>query len=241
MKKNYTYAFLTVFIWSTLATIAKILLSDIPNLETLTISSVFAFLFLLGINIKNGKIQELRKYSLKDYGIMAGLGFLGLFLYSALYYYGITMLSSQEACIINYLWPIMLVVFSCIILKEKFTFIKGIAMLVIWLIVAVCSAIVGPMIEVWKPIQGAQWLGMIWLGVVIDAVAYLLWALALNGVENSAKIANFAYLTPFLSLLVSAVVLKEKIQMRAVVALIFIVGGILLQSFYERFQKDKAA
>ena len=295
MKKNYTYAFLTVFIWSTLATIAKILLSDIPNLETLAISSVFAFLFLLGINIKNGKIQELRKYSLKDYGIMAGLGFLGLFLYSALYYYGITMLSSQEACIINYLWPIMLVVFSCIILKEKFTFIKGIAMLcsfagivilstgnstmttgnaslgmiscivaaacyglfsvlnkkanydqniamlAIWLIVAVCSAIVGPMIEVWKPIQGAQWLGMIWLGVVIDAVAYLLWALALNGVENSAKIANLAYLTPFLSLLVSAVVLKEKIQMRAVVALIFIVGGILLQSFYERFQKDKAA
>ena len=72
-------------------------------------------------------------------------------------------------------------------------------------------------------------------------MAYLLWALALNGVENSAKIANLAYLTPFLSLLVSAVVLKEKIQMRAVVALIFIVGGILLQSFYERFQKDRAA
>ena len=295
MRKNYTYALLTVFIWSTLVTIAKILLSDIPNLETLAISSIFAFLFLLGINIKNGKIQELKKYSKKDYGIMAGLGFLGLFLYSALYYYGITELSSQEACIINYLWPIMLVIFSCIILKEKFTFIKGIAMLcsfagivilstgsgsmtsgntslgmiscivaaacyglfsvlnkkanydqniamlVIWLVVAVCSVIVGPRIEVWKPIQGAQWLGIIWLGVVIDAVAYLLWALALNGVENSAKIANLAYLTPFLSLLVSAVVLKEKIQMRAVVALIFIVGGILLQSFYERFQKDRAA
>ena len=295
MRKNYTYALLTVFIWSTLAAIAKILLSDIPNLETLAVSSVFAFLFLLAINIKNGTIRELSKYSVKDYGIMAGLGFLGLFLYSALYYYGITELSSQEACIINYLWPIMLVIFSCIILKEKFTFIKGIAMLcsfagivilstgsgsmtsgnaslgmiscivaaacyglfsvlnkkanydqniamlVIWLVVAACSAIVGPRIEVWKPIQGMQWLGIIWLGVVIDALAYLLWALALNGVENSAKIANLAYLTPFLSLLVSAVVLKEKIQMRAVVALIFIVGGILLQSFYERFQKDRAA
>ena len=90
MRKNYTYALLTVFIWSTLAAIAKILLSDIPNLETLAISSVFAFLFLLAINIKNGTMRELRKYSVKDYGIMAGLGFLGLFLYSALYYYGIT-------------------------------------------------------------------------------------------------------------------------------------------------------
>ena len=39
-------------------------------------------------------------------GIMAGLGFVGLFLYSALYYYGLMQLSSQEACIVNYLWPI---------------------------------------------------------------------------------------------------------------------------------------
>ena len=127
------------------------------------------------------------------------------------------------------------------VLNKKANYDQNIAMLVIWLVVAACSAIVGPRIEVWKPIQGMQWLGIIWLGVVIDAVAYLLWALALNGVENSAKIANLAYLTPFLSLLVSVVVLKEKIQMRAVVALIFIVGGILLQSFYERFQKDRAA
>ena len=128
MKKNYLYAFLTIFIWATMVAIAKMLLSDIPNLETLSVSSIFAFLFLLLINIKNGSIQELKKYSIKDYGIMAGLGFLGLFMYSALYYYGLTQLSSQEACIINYLWPIMLVIFSYIILKEKFTIIKAIAM-----------------------------------------------------------------------------------------------------------------
>ena len=104
---------------------------------------------------------------------------------------------------------------------------------VLWFAVAVCSAALGLMTEEWKPIEGMQWLGIIWLGVVIDAVAYLLWALALQGVENTAKIANLAYLTPFLSLVVSAVVLKEQVQMRALVALVFIVGGILLQSFYD--------
>lgn len=230
MKKNYIYALVTVFIWSTLAAVAKMLLADIPNLETLAVSSIFSFVFLLVFNIINGSIRELKKYSLKDYGIMAGLGFLGLFMYSALYYYGLKQLSSQEACILNYLWPIMLVIFSSIILKEKMTVAKGlamfcsffgiiilstgggstatgnvtagmiscivaaacyglfsvlnkkadynqnIAMMVIWFVTAICAGILGLITEEWKPIEGTQWLGMLWLGVVIDAVAYLLWA-----------------------------------------------------------------
>lgn len=181
----------------------------------------------------------------------------------------------------------MLVIFSCIILKEKLTFTKGFAMLcsfvgiiilslgngsfstgnttlgiisciiasacyglfsvlnkkanynqnismmVIWIVVAVCAMILGLITETWVPIKGIQWLGILWLGTVIDAVAYLLWALALKGVENTAKIANLAYLTPFLSLVVSAIFLKEKIQLRAFIALLFIIGGILLQNIYE--------
>ena len=293
MKKNYIYAFLTVSIWGTLAAVAKLLLSDIPNLQTLTVSSVFAFIFMLIINIKNGSVKKMKMYSAKDYVIMAALGFLGLFLYSALYYYGLTELSSQEACILNYLWPLMLVICSCIILKEKFTLTKAIAMIgsfagivilstgnnmtedkgavagivsciiaavcyglfsvlnkkfdynqnitmmVIWLAVAAFSAPLGLLTEEWKPIVGVQWLGMIWLGVVINAVAYLLWALALKGAENTAKIANLAYLTPFLSLIVSAVVLKEQITPRAIIALVFIIGGILLQSFCDRAKPEK--
>lgn len=287
MKKNYIYAVVAVLIWSTMAAMVKKMLYDIPNLETLSISSFFAFLFLLIVNLKNGVVKEMKKYSVKDYGIMSGLGFIGLFLYSALYYYGLAKLTSQEACILNYLWPIMLVIFSCIILKEKLTFAKGIAMLcsfvgiiilslgngsfstgnttfgiisciiasacyglfsvlnkkadynqnismmVIWIVVAVCSMVSGLMAETWVAIKGIQWLGIMWLGIVIDAVAYLLWALALKGVDNTAKIANLAYLTPFLSLVVSAIFLKEKIQLRAFIALLFIIGGILLQNIYE--------
>lgn len=287
MKRSYIYATTTVLIWATMAAMVKKMLFDIPNLETLSISSIFAFLFLLIVNIKNGAMREITKYSMKDYGIMSGLGFIGLFLYSALYYYGLAQLTSQEACILNYLWPMMLVIFSCVILKEKMTFIKGMAMvcsfigiiilslgsgshstgntalgiisciiaaacyglfsvlnkkadynqnismMIIWLVVAICSMILGVMTETWVPIKGAQWVGIVWLGVVIDAVAYLLWALALKGTENTAKIANLAYLTPFLSVLISAIFLKEKVQIRALIALVFIIGGILLQNLYE--------
>ena len=288
MKKSYIYAITTVLIWSTMAAIVKKMLYDIPSLEALSVSSVFSFLFLLLVNVKNGMIREMKHYSVKEYGIMSGLGFIGLFMYSALYYYGIANLSSQEACILNYLWPIMLVLFSCIILKEKITVMKivamgcsfvgiimlslgnsggaggntlggiiscivaaacyglfsvlnkkadmnqNITMMIIWLTVAVCALILGLMTENWVPIRGMQWLGIIWLGVVIDAVAYLLWALALKGTKNTAAIANLAYLTPFLSLIVSAVFLKERIELRAIAALVFIIGGILLQNIWER-------
>ena len=88
--------------------------------------------------------------------------------------------------------------------------------------------------EKWVMIRGTQWLGILWLGIVIDAVAYLFWALALKGTDNTASIANLAYLTPFLSVIVSAVFLHEKIQVKAIVALIFIVGGILIQNVLGR-------
>ena len=284
MRKNYLYAGITVMIWSTLATVVKIVLSDIPNFEALAVSGAFAFVFLLIVNILNGSIKEMAHYRIRDYLVMTGLGFLGLFMYSALYYYGIAVLSSQEACILNYLWPMMIVVFACVLLKERLTVRKviamvmsfagivvltigsggeasgnrllgviacvtaavcyslfsvlnkmhrlhqGVTMMWIWLTVAVCSAAAGLLFEQWQPIRGWQWAGVAWLGIVVNAVAYLLWAIALKGVDDSAKIANLAYLVPFLSIVLSAVVLGEQISVNAVIAVLLIVGGILLQS-----------
>jgi drug/metabolite transporter (DMT)-like permease len=108
-----------------------------------------------------------------------------------------------------------------------------------WLTVSLCSIGLGLFTEEWVMIKGSQWLGLIWLGVVVDAVAYLLWAKALKGADDSSKIANLAYLTPFLSIIVSAIVLKEEITLRALIALLFIVGGILFPTFFE-FVKKKA-
>ena len=265
MKKSYIYAGLTVLIWSTLATVVKLVLKDIPNFQALAISSAFAFVFLLILNIINGSIKEMKHYRIKDCLTMAGLGFLGLFMYSALYYYGIAELGSQEACILNYLWPMMIVIFACIILKERITVKKIIAMLMsfagivvltlssggassgnrlfgiiacvtaavcyglfsvlnkkhslnqnvtmmwIWFTTAVCSLVLSLIFENWQPIAGVQWLGIAWLGIVVNAVAYLLWAIALKGASDSAKIANLAYLVPFISIIISWLVLKEQI------------------------------
>lgn len=294
MKKSYIYAIITVFIWSTMAAVVKLMLYDIPNLQALSISSFLAAFFLLIMNVVGGKIKQMKTYTIKEYGIMSGLGFVGLFLYSALYYYGLAQLTSQVACILNYLWPMMLVLFSCIILKERVTVMKvvamgcsflgivilsagnsgvgaddnaalgmvsciiaaacyglfsvlnkkadfdqNIAMMIMWLVVGICALVAGLVTENWVHFTEKQWLGMFWLGVVVDAIAYLLWALALKGTQNTASVANMAYLTPFLSLLVSALLLKERIELQAVIALIFIIGGILLQSILEGKKDDR--
>lgn len=286
-KKQYIYGISAILMWSTLATVVKLVMTEIPNLEALSISSLIAFFFLVITNTINGKIKEFRKYSINEIAIMVFLGFIGLFMYSALYYQGIAMLSSQEACVLNYLWPIMIVLFSSIILKEKLTLAKllamicsfigtiilvsggsnntsenkapgviccilaaalyglfsvlnkkadynqNIAMTVIWLTTAIFSGVLGIITEKWVYIYAKEWIGIIWLGIFVDAVAYLLWAIALRTSKNTAEVANLAYLTPFMSVVISALVLDEKLNVRTILALVFIVGGILIQNIYE--------
>ena len=282
-KQSILFAIVSIAIWSTLSTVAKLVLNDLPDLETLGISSVFAFLLLLAALFITGKYKLLKTYSAKQYAEMAGLGFLGLFIYSALYYYALGPLTAGEACILNYLWPMMLVLFSCILLKEKMTLKKAAALLcsfagvmlisfggasekgvgrwigmaacivaaacyglycvlgkkrdfdqtvlltVVWFTVTVCCFVLGPFVETWTPVVGMQWVGLLWLGVFVNAAAYLTWGLALQKAKSTALVANLAYIVPFLSLLLSAAVLKEKISPAAVFALVLIVGGILLQ------------
>ena len=74
----------------------------------------------------------------------------------------------------------------------------------------------------------SQTVGMIWNGVICNALPYLTWALALD-LGNTAVIANLAYLTPFISLLCTHFVLGEKITVFSVLGLVLIVTGIAIQ------------
>ena len=68
-------------LWATLATAVKLVLKDIPSFEALAVSSAFAFVFLLIVNIVSGTIKLMKTYRFTDYLIMAALGFIGLFAY----------------------------------------------------------------------------------------------------------------------------------------------------------------
>ena len=285
-RKYYAFALVTVLLWSTSATAVKSLTEGLSSLCVLGYSSLFAAVFLLLLLVLRGQTGLLRRYGPGTYGALAGLGFLGMFLYSALYYTGIERLSAQEACILNYLWPVMIVLFSCLILKEPLTVRKTAAIvlsfsgvlvialfdliagggtlsgdylgmgacvlaavcyglfcvlhkkldldqtvgqIVFWGVTCLCAfalcAVRGELVLPALP----QWGGIAWLGVMVDGLPYLLWAVALNGAEDTARIANLAYLIPILSVTLSAVMLGESLPPAYLIALGLILAGILVQ------------
>ena len=280
----YFYAISAVVIWSTTAALVKSLLTAIPTFEALFLSTLAASLFLLVVQLVRDGGRIFRTYDVRGYMSMAGLGFLGLFLYSGLYYYGLSQLTSQEACLLNYLWPMMIVLFAALLLGERITLRTAAAlllsfsgvvvltlggegsaegtgllgtvacllaalcyglfcvlnkrrnidqtvmMILAWGVTAVCSLPVTLLTEEWVTPMWTQWIGLLWLGVFIDAVGYLWWAMALQEARDAATVANLAYAVPLLSLVVSAITLGEEMSGAAVGALVLIMGGILLQS-----------
>ena len=292
MKKEYLMAGFTIFCWATMAPISKLLLSEMSNMLTLSYVTAIASLSLLVVILATGQYRQFRNYTTKDYGQLFLIGAVGYFLYSALYYYGLSELSAQTACILNYLWPIFTVCLSAVLLKERLSLPKlaalvlsffGVVIVVMQpgeqgsgysrslgylccilaaamyavfnvlnkkrggnqlinmfvyigsgaVLSALCCLKSGYILPTWQQVPG-----LLWLGVFINAVGFLLWAMALQG-SNTASIANFAYITPGLSLLLSGWWLKEPIYWHSVLGLVLILGGFFLQMLLEHRDAEK--
>lgn len=80
------------------------------------------------------------------------------------------------------------------------------------------------------PMSGATWAGMLWLGIFIDALAIFAWGAALQ-MSEVGILSNLAYLTPVIAMLVSYLALGEPIEGYAVIGMLFVLGGCLLQIF----------
>ncbi|MCX5646217.1 MAG: DMT family transporter [Phycisphaerae bacterium] len=72
-------------------------------------------------------------------------------------------------------------------------------------------------------------LGGIYIGLFEMGITFLVWLKALKSAKTTAHVVNLIYLVPFLSLLVIALVLGEKILPSTIIGLLFIVVGIILQ------------
>jgi drug/metabolite transporter (DMT)-like permease len=72
-------------------------------------------------------------------------------------------------------------------------------------------------------------LGGIYIGLFEMGITFLVWLKALRSAKTTAHVVNLIYLVPFLSLLVIALVLGERILPSTVVGLVFIIAGIILQ------------
>ncbi|MBC8313626.1 MAG: DMT family transporter, partial [Candidatus Cloacimonetes bacterium] len=118
-NKSYFFAILAVLIWSTVASAFKISLEYLTYFQLLFFSSFVSLIALFIILFFQGKVKLLARYRPKDYFRSALLGFLNPFLYYILLFKAYSILPAQKAITLNYTWPIMLVLLSIPILKQK--------------------------------------------------------------------------------------------------------------------------
>jgi drug/metabolite transporter (DMT)-like permease len=105
----------------------------------LLISSGVACLVLFTILLVQGKIILLRILTLKNLALSAFLGFLNPFLYYLVLLKAYDMLRAQEAGTLNYVWPLVLVLLSIPMLRQKISLGSIVAIMISFAGIAVIS------------------------------------------------------------------------------------------------------
>ncbi|MFZ4464175.1 MAG: DMT family transporter [Bacteroidales bacterium] len=118
-QKAYTFALITVLLWSTMSTAFKLSLSYL-SFDQLLFRAVWFALISVGIWLMiSGKSKILFQISRKDFIRSAILGFLNPFAYYLVLFKAYELLQAQEAGVLNYTWPVVLVILSAIFLHQK--------------------------------------------------------------------------------------------------------------------------
>ena len=118
-KKAYIFALISVFLWSTIATVFKLTLRYTGYSELLLMSIIFsliALLLIVTIEKKWGLFLDLKKNDIVQSVL---LGFLNPFLYYFLIFKAYSVLPAQIAQILNQVWGVVIVLLSIPILKQK--------------------------------------------------------------------------------------------------------------------------
>lgn len=119
-KKAILYVFICILLWSLLSVFAKFAQTSLSNHQYLFYSSIISFLSVFAISIYTKKIKELFSYKLNTLLFLCFLGFLD-YLFYLLLYFGYKYSNGLEVLVIQYTWPIFIVLFSVFILKESLT------------------------------------------------------------------------------------------------------------------------
>ena len=119
-----------VMCWALVPVVAKFGQSNLDNHQFLFWSSLVSFLSLLAITALKRKLPEYKSYSIGDWLYVFFLGLLGTYIYYLLLYFGYAETAGMDVLVVQYTWPLMIGVFSVLILKEKLC-IKRIAAIIL--------------------------------------------------------------------------------------------------------------
>ncbi len=129
-KKAYIYALTAVLFWATIGSAFKLTLRYVDFIHILLYASFISIILLFSILWIQKKTILLRSITKKDILRSAGLGFLNPYLYYLTVLKAYDLLLAQEAVVINYVWPITLVLLSIPMLKQKISLKSFLAILI---------------------------------------------------------------------------------------------------------------
>jgi drug/metabolite transporter (DMT)-like permease len=287
-KKSILFALLAVLFWSTVGSAFKLTLNFLNYTQILLFASSVAVIFLGGMLLISGRLADLKQASLKEVGLSALMGFINPFAYYLILLKAYSLLQAQEAVVLNYIWPMILVLLSIPVLKQRISFLNIIALSISFLGTLVIAtggrlstltfsnplgtglallsalfwasywllnmkdkreaslklflnfgfgflyALIYTLLTkqwVWPGFEGS--IGAIYIGLFEMGITFVIWLKALKYAENTAKVSNLIYLSPFISLIFVSIFVGEKIMFSTITGLALIISGILMQYFID--------
>lgn len=126
--RAYLFAGGAILAWSTVASAFKLTLAETGVAELLLVSTWTSLLALLVVAASQGNLRRLRHWPRDEWRRSALLGLLNPFLYYLVLFRAYDLLPAQEAQPLNYAWPIVLVLMSAVVLRQRVRWYTGVAM-----------------------------------------------------------------------------------------------------------------
>jgi len=126
----YVNLALCILLWASIPVATKKILTELNNLQTLFYSTVLSTMVLAVLVLLQKKAEGFRQYDRKQYTVMFCLGLLGNYLYYIFLYGALSRTTASEGFVLAYTWPIMVLVLSFLLLKERITIQKIMGILI---------------------------------------------------------------------------------------------------------------
>lgn len=129
-KKAYLLALVAILFWSTMSSAFKISLRFIEFDQLLFWSAIFGIMALTIILFSTKNINLKKQFTKRNIKKSAIMGFFNPFLYYIVLLKAYSLLEAQVAGILNYTWPIVLVILSVPFLKQKIPLYSFVALFI---------------------------------------------------------------------------------------------------------------
>lgn len=123
-----------IILWAMIPPTAKYAQSTLDNHQFLFWSSLISFICLFLTTIVKKQTYHITKHKIKDWLKIVVLGLLGTYIYYLFLYLGYKEAKGLEVLVIQYTWPILIVLLSIFILSEKLNINK---------IISICLGFIG--------------------------------------------------------------------------------------------------